>query len=253
MPASMMSAATGGTLKVSGSSIAMVASGPMPGSTPIRVPSSTPMKQNQRFCSVSATVKPKMRLLNSSMSVFPDPLDHRIGQPEAPDEDRQRKDGEADGEQQDFEPLELLARRGRHRYQQQQGGNEPGLLHGHAENDGRNREDDQCAPRKPGLDLLVVLHPHQHHGDAEGDHHAAQDAGEVARPHAQRAAEGIIAGHPHADGTEQDVEETCPEVAVVAPVELHSETPASVETDACERQAGCDTTAPPLLVETTPR
>src|SRR5688572_24091216 len=163
MPASMMSAATGGTLKVSGSSIAIVASGPMPGSTPIRVPSSTPMKQNQRFCSVSATVNPKMRLLNSSMSVFPDPLDHRIGQPEAPDEYRQGKNDEADGEQPDFYPLELLARGRRHRDQQRQGRNEPAMLHGHAENDGCDREDDQRAPGKPGLDLLVVLDAHQHH------------------------------------------------------------------------------------------
>ena len=45
MPASMMSAETGGSTKVAGSSIAMVATGPMPGSTPISVPSSTPMKQ----------------------------------------------------------------------------------------------------------------------------------------------------------------------------------------------------------------
>ena len=40
-----MSAATGGTLKVIGSSMAIVASGPMPGSTPISVPTRTPMKQ----------------------------------------------------------------------------------------------------------------------------------------------------------------------------------------------------------------
>ena len=45
MPASMIIAATGGTLKVSGKSIAMVANGPMPGSTPIKVPTSTPTKQ----------------------------------------------------------------------------------------------------------------------------------------------------------------------------------------------------------------
>src|SRR5688572_24886555 len=186
MPASMMSAATGGTLKVSGSSIAIVASGPMPGSTPMSVPSSTPMKQNHRFCSVSATVNPKMRLLNSSMSVFPDPLDHRIGQPEAPDEDGKRHDGEADRQQSDLDPLEFLARGRRDRYQEKQRGNEPGLLHGHAESDGGDREDDQRAPGKPGLDLLVVLDAHQQHGDAEGDHHAAQDAGEIAWPHAQR-------------------------------------------------------------------
>src|SRR5688500_7003058 len=200
MPASMMSAATGGTLKVSGSSIAIVASGPMPGSTPIRVPSSTPMKQNHRFCSISATVKPKMRLLNRSMSVFPDPLDHRMWQPEAPDEDGERHDGEADGEQADLDPFELLARGRRDRYQQQQGGDEPPLFHGHAESDGRDRQDDERSPREPGLDLLVVLHPHQQHGDAKGDHHAAQHAGEVSRSHAQRGAERVITGHPHPDG-----------------------------------------------------
>jgi hypothetical protein len=36
-------------LKVIGSSMAIVASGPMPGSTPIKVPRKTPMKQNHRF------------------------------------------------------------------------------------------------------------------------------------------------------------------------------------------------------------
>ena len=45
MPASMMSAATGDTLYVSGSSIEIVVSGPIPGRTPISVPTSTPMKQ----------------------------------------------------------------------------------------------------------------------------------------------------------------------------------------------------------------
>ncbi len=46
MPASMMSAGTAGKLKVIGNSMAIVASGPMPGSTPISVPTSTPMKQS---------------------------------------------------------------------------------------------------------------------------------------------------------------------------------------------------------------
>jgi hypothetical protein len=45
MPASMISAATGGTLKVNGNSIEMVANGPMPGSTPINVPTVTPSRQ----------------------------------------------------------------------------------------------------------------------------------------------------------------------------------------------------------------
>ena len=45
MPASMISAVTGSKLKVIGSSMAIVAVGPMPGSTPTSVPSSTPTKQ----------------------------------------------------------------------------------------------------------------------------------------------------------------------------------------------------------------
>src|SRR5574339_77731 len=111
MPASMISAATGGTLKVIGSSIAIVASGPMPGSTPISVPRNTPMKQNQRFCQVSATLNPKMRFLkrSRSMSVTPQSLDQWIRQAQAPDEDGEGDDDEADGEQDDLHPLELVA------------------------------------------------------------------------------------------------------------------------------------------------
>ena len=40
-----MSAETGDSVKVMGSSIAIVAVGPIPGRTPISVPSRTPMKQ----------------------------------------------------------------------------------------------------------------------------------------------------------------------------------------------------------------
>jgi hypothetical protein len=42
MPASMISEAVGGRWKVIGSSMAMVATGPMPGRTPIRVPTMQP-------------------------------------------------------------------------------------------------------------------------------------------------------------------------------------------------------------------
>jgi len=45
MPASMISAVTGSRLKVIGSSMAIVAVGPMPGSTPTAVPSTTPSRQ----------------------------------------------------------------------------------------------------------------------------------------------------------------------------------------------------------------
>ena len=45
MPASMMSADTGGSANVAGRSIAMVATGPRPGSTPMSVPTKTPTAQ----------------------------------------------------------------------------------------------------------------------------------------------------------------------------------------------------------------
>jgi hypothetical protein len=41
----MIRAETGGKAKVTGSSIAMVAVGPRPGNTPMRVPRKTPIKQ----------------------------------------------------------------------------------------------------------------------------------------------------------------------------------------------------------------
>ena len=43
--------------------MAMVATGPMPGSTPISVPSTQPMKQYSRLIGVKATPKPSARLL----------------------------------------------------------------------------------------------------------------------------------------------------------------------------------------------
>lgn len=67
MPASMISEETGSSWKVIGSSMAMVAVAPMPGSTPIRVPRSTPIRQKSRFAGEAAVAKPRARLLKSSI------------------------------------------------------------------------------------------------------------------------------------------------------------------------------------------
>src|SRR5687768_17354861 len=67
MPASMISAATGGSEYVMGSSIAIVGTGPTPGSTPTSVPRSTPMKQYRMFWKVTATERPRTRWSISSM------------------------------------------------------------------------------------------------------------------------------------------------------------------------------------------
>ena len=52
---------TGSRWKVSGSSIAIVAIGPMPGSTPISVPTIAPTNANARLAGVSATPNPSAR------------------------------------------------------------------------------------------------------------------------------------------------------------------------------------------------
>ena len=58
MPANMISEPAGSSLKVTGSSSATVSAGPMPGSTPTAVPSSTPISANRRFIGCKATVRP---------------------------------------------------------------------------------------------------------------------------------------------------------------------------------------------------
>src|SRR5687767_16008560 len=92
MPASMISAPTGGRLKVRGSSIAIAASGPMPGSTPTSVPTNTPMKQYIRFTGETAVWNPSARfgkrLAISPMSPLPEqwirqlePVDEQADRP----------------------------------------------------------------------------------------------------------------------------------------------------------------------------
>src|SRR5262245_61467418 len=54
----MISAPTGDSQKVTARIIAMVVSGPIPGSTPIAVPITQPNRHRPRFCQVSAMPNP---------------------------------------------------------------------------------------------------------------------------------------------------------------------------------------------------
>src|SRR5215831_109420 len=87
MPASMISAPTGGRPKVTGSSMVMVAMGPIPGSTPISVPTRQPRKHSPRLWRLNATEKPSARLCSSAV------ISER--QPAGQHEDRNRKVEEA--------------------------------------------------------------------------------------------------------------------------------------------------------------
>jgi hypothetical protein len=62
----MISAEVGSRLNVIGRSIAIVAVVPIPGSTPIRVPRSTPIRQYIRFTGETATWRPSARLARAS-------------------------------------------------------------------------------------------------------------------------------------------------------------------------------------------
>src|SRR5215211_6130067 len=69
MPANRMKAEVGSTLKVIGSSSAMVSAGPKPGSTPIAVPSVVPTRHHIRLIGVSATAKPLINCAKASISL----------------------------------------------------------------------------------------------------------------------------------------------------------------------------------------
>src|SRR6188508_220325 len=116
MPASMISAATGLRLKVIGSSMAMVATGPMPGSTPISVPSITPIRQYSRCIGEIATPKPMIRLWK--ISIAAPSADRAVFDHGGADRERQRQplhehqDRERDQDQEQhghFLPLELVS------------------------------------------------------------------------------------------------------------------------------------------------
>src|ERR687889_468876 len=108
MPDSITSEESGDSAKVIGSSIASVALGPMPGSTPMSVPISAPIKQYSRLSSVRTAPKPKARWLRRSASISA--LRHR--QPGSDDRHRQSQcpcenedtEGGDDGREQDGEP-----------------------------------------------------------------------------------------------------------------------------------------------------
>ena len=67
MPANMMSAPLASTFVVIGSSSATVTAGPTPGSTPTAVPSAQPTRHHMRFGPVSATAKPCISWVQTSI------------------------------------------------------------------------------------------------------------------------------------------------------------------------------------------
>src|SRR5512138_417684 len=97
--------------------MAMVGIGPMPGSTPIRVPSTQPISAKPMLAQVPAAPKPVIRLLRTSTSESPEPLRAaeavravRQRLAERIDEDQHGPDRQPDAEQQRLHHLELAPR-----------------------------------------------------------------------------------------------------------------------------------------------
>src|SRR3954452_22022133 len=90
MPANMMNADVGSRVNVTGSSSATAMAGPMPGSTPTKVPSSTPIAAYRRFSGVAADWSPPHSRSRLSIRSFP-------SQDAVEDAGRER-DAQADGE-----------------------------------------------------------------------------------------------------------------------------------------------------------
>src|SRR4051812_33194294 len=131
MPASMISAAVGLRLKVIGSSMAMVATGPMPGSTPISVPSSTPISAYSRCIGETATPKPRIRLLKRSMRGASVEVlgPHGEGQRQSLHEYRPGENHQHHEKDGHFLPLELVAAEGTDEHQRERGADQAERLH----------------------------------------------------------------------------------------------------------------------------
>src|SRR6476661_671664 len=107
MPASMISAPTGGKPKVMGSSIATVAMVPMPGSTPTSVPTSAPIRHSRRLTGVRATPKPRDRLEKSSNippSLHQETREELQRQPQRIREEQAAADRQANSDDDGFPP-----------------------------------------------------------------------------------------------------------------------------------------------------
>src|SRR6476620_4837285 len=116
MPASMIRPDTGSRWKVSGNSMAMVAIGPIPGSTPINVPIRAPISAKPRLARVRATENPVARLASTCSMQLPVGPD-RDRKPEAEDEDRPGQHAHAGGRGERLPDLEVGRRQARHREQ----------------------------------------------------------------------------------------------------------------------------------------
>src|SRR5262245_32769113 len=190
MPASMISAAMGSSPYVTGSNSAMVVMGPMPGSTPINVPSRQPRRQAPRLVSVAATPKPVPRLARTSTSAAPHA--ERLAEQHHEQEPAKRRHG--DGECYRFQRSHRLGGETCDRHDCGNGGDEAGALDEKAaRHDGR--EHGELRKNLRAFDARSrEREAFGQDDDAEADEPAAHDGRQVAGAHLDGGAQRVVAG-----------------------------------------------------------
>src|SRR3954463_1824539 len=152
MPASMINAPVGLRLKVIGNSMAMVATGPIPGSTPMRVPSSAPTRHMKMLNGIGTAMlihgiiivcrrktspkpiasEPKIPSMVGSLANradFDELRADREGQREPLHEHHHREDQQNGGQDDDLLPLEFMAAKGADEDQRDSAGDQAERLH----------------------------------------------------------------------------------------------------------------------------
>src|SRR5262245_34537585 len=211
MPASMMSEESGSSPKVIGSSMAMVGIGPMPGSTPISVPSRQPMRAKPRFLSETAAPKPVARFWKRSSSILTAPPGRqRLSQ--HVDEDQHSEQRQPDTEHDRFERLHVVPRVGGEHRQCHGGEREADRIDQKPEDqDGRDDEADRA--QLNALDRRPLDgHPLKPQNQPDDDDQYAEQGGEVAWPHAGGRSEGELPAEIKPGDTDRQKHQPRPEI-----------------------------------------
>src|SRR5262249_16128997 len=149
--------------------MASVASGPMPGSTPISVPISAPKKQNSRFCGVSATLNPCAMLPSRSIASEQRRRPDWHRQLEAVDEQEDGAGGEPERQREGLKETEVAPARGAEEDVQDGREREACGLDQHREAEGGDEHEDE-RPQVPGRQGRAGLEQ-----TPDGDEAAEQD------------------------------------------------------------------------------
>src|SRR5712672_3391375 len=207
MPASMISAPTGGRPKVIGSSIATVAMVPMPGSTPTSVPTRAPIRHSRRLIGVKATPKPRARLEKRSAitpSLNQETWEELQGQPERIGEKQATADGQADADDDGFLPLGLRRTQRRDDETGKCGDHESQGPDRDCEGEDRQRDEQRASPRIGG-DMLAVEHKtDDHHGDPQSKQQNREHARRGAGPERKSVHALQIARRPQGEQRDRD-------------------------------------------------